>query len=122
MIPFGGGNRKRQGLIVELDAEAEVEKLKPICEVLDREPLLSEEMVDLALWIKERTFCTIFDVVRSMIPTGLYMRIRPVYRAAKQVPAEVLDDLDLEERAYVPPFCPLLKRGWTETGCSPSLA
>lgn len=98
MIPFGGGNRKRQGLIVELDAEAEVEKLKPICEVLDREPLLSEEMVDLALWIKERTFCTIFDVVRSMIPTGLYMRIRPVYRAAKQVPAEVLDDLDLEER------------------------
>ena len=36
MVPFGGGNRKRQGIVVELDAQAEVEKLKPVSAVLDR--------------------------------------------------------------------------------------
>lgn len=38
---------------------------------------LDGEMVDLALWLKERTFCTVFDAVRAMLPTGLYMRLRP---------------------------------------------
>lgn len=80
LVPFGGGNRKRQGVVVELGGEAEVAKLKPVFSVLDASPLLDDEMMDLALWIKERTFCTIFDVVRAMLPTGFSMRVRPVYR------------------------------------------
>lgn len=83
LVPFGGGNRKRQGVVVELGGEAEVAKLKPVFSVLDASPLLDDEMMDLALWIKERTFCTIFDVVRAMLPTGFSMRVRPVYRAAR---------------------------------------
>ena len=53
LVPFGGGNRKRQGVVVELDGEAEVAKLKPVFSVLDPKPLLDDEMMDLALWIKE---------------------------------------------------------------------
>ncbi len=82
LVPFGGGNRKRQGLVVGFSETAEVDRLKPIAAVLDREPLLSPEMLQLALWLRERTFCSAFDAVRAMLPTGLYMRIRPVYRLA----------------------------------------
>ena len=100
LVPFGGGNQRRQGIIVSLDGEAEVEKLKPILAVLDRAPLLSGEMLELALWLKERTFCTVYDAVRAMIPTGLYMKIRPVYRAAQPLPAD-LESLDIEERRLI---------------------
>mgnify|MGYP002646568843 FL=1 len=97
LVPFGGGNRKRQGVVVELDGEAEVAKLKPVFSVLDPKPLLDDEMMDLALWIKERTFCTVFDVVRAMLPTGFSMKIRPVYRARVLEPDEA-DTLPLEEK------------------------
>ena len=96
LVPFGGGNRKRQGVVVELGGEAEVAKLKPVFSVLDASPLLDDEMMDLVLWIKERTFCTIFDVVRAMLPTGFSMRVRPVYRAASDA-AEQAAELPLEE-------------------------
>ena len=36
LVPFGGGNRKRQGLIVGFSESAEVERLKPIAAVLDK--------------------------------------------------------------------------------------
>ena len=99
LVPFGGGNRKRQGIVVELDAQAEVSKLKPVCEVLDAVPLLDDEMMDLALWIKERTFSPLFDVVRTMLPTGLYMRVKPSYRAVVSPPLEAMEKLDRLENA-----------------------
>ena len=93
LVPFGGGNRKRQGIVVAYDVPAELPKLKPICAVLDPQPLLDDEMMDLALWMKERTFCTVFDAVRAMLPTGLYMRIKPIYKTAsagrRTVPAGI---------------------------------
>lgn len=98
VVPFGGGNRKRQGIVVELDGTAEVERLKPVSEVLDRTPLLDSELMDLALWLRERTFCTVFEAVRAMLPTGLGMRVRPCYRLVESPPAEVLETLSTEEK------------------------
>ncbi len=78
LVPFGRGNKPRQGLVMSLSDEEPSVKLKSLTAVLDPEPLLSEEMLHLAVWLKERTFCTLFDAVRTMLPTGLYLRIRPV--------------------------------------------
>ena len=52
-------------------------------------------MLELALWIRDRTFCCLFDAVRAMLPTGLYMRIRPVYHL---VPGVSLEACSPEER------------------------
>ncbi|MCL2488141.1 MAG: DEAD/DEAH box helicase family protein, partial [Oscillospiraceae bacterium] len=108
LVPFGGGNRRRQGIVTaveaapigapEADAASAGKKLKLINMVLDKTPLLDDEMMDLALWLKERTFCTVFDVIRSMLPTGLYMRIKPVFRAADAVPDDVMESLSTEEK------------------------
>jgi len=72
--------------------------------VLDSEPLLSPEMVALAQFMQERTFCTLFDAVRAMLPTGLYMQVKTVLRPAVDVPPEILETLSPNERqmlAYV---------------------
>lgn len=82
LVPFGKGNRCRQGIVMALDrvSEQEAVSLKPIAALLDRQPLLNQELLDLALFLKERTFCTLFDAVRAMVPTGLCMHVKPVYR------------------------------------------
>ncbi len=100
LVPFGGGNRQRQGIVVRTDTAEDTARLKPIAQVLEREPLLDGEMMDLALWLKERTFCTVFDAVRAMLPTGLYMRLRPMLRLAPKA-KDRLEEMTPEERQIV---------------------
>lgn len=98
MVPFGGGNRKRQGIVIDYDVAPDVSKLKPVFSVLDKQTLLNDEMIDLALWLKERTFCSVFDAVKAMLPTGLSLRIKPIYKVAEPCSTD-LEQLTREERA-----------------------
>lgn len=100
-VPFGGGNRRRQAVVVEVDAQAEVAKLKPVYAVLDRTPLLNDELMDLALWLKERTFCTVFDAVRTMLPTGFSMRLTPTYQVSPAVDTLPEGALSVEEKRLI---------------------
>lgn len=68
-IPFGKGNVKREGIIVRL-YKAINSELKEIISIVGDKPVLSEEMVSLALWLKERCFCTTYDCLRQMLPRG----------------------------------------------------
>ena len=102
LVPFGGGNRKTQGIVLRLPDAAQLPKLKPIAAVLDAEPLLDAEMLELANWLRERTFCTLFEAVRTMLPTGLYMKLRPTYRLGHQAPSrELLTHLPAAERCLL---------------------
>lgn len=69
-IPFGGGNRVRSGVVLKLYTAIN-SNLKEIISVLDSAPILSQEMVLLALWLKERCFCTTYDCLRQMLPRSL---------------------------------------------------
>ncbi len=68
-IPFGNGNRLRDGIIVKLYSGIN-SKLKEIASITDSKPCLDEEMISLALWLKERCFCTTYDCLRQMLPRG----------------------------------------------------
>ena len=66
-VPFGRSNIKRHGIVVKL-FYAVNSQLKEICSVDEKTVPLSEEMVSLALWLKERCFCTTYDCLRQMLP------------------------------------------------------
>lgn len=97
VIPFGTGNRKRQGMILSVTTTSDFEKLKPINSVLDNDPLLSEEMLKLAAWLKERTFCTYFDVFHLMIPAGINMQMVSAYRLCEDIDCDNLSLTDDEK-------------------------
>lgn len=78
MVPFGTGNRERVGVIFSLGGTYDP-RIKEITAVLDREPILSQDMLELAMWIKNRYYCTIFEAVKLMIPTGLHFKLRNSY-------------------------------------------
>lgn len=85
LVPFGTHNAGRQGMILEqLEREPpEGVKLKPILSVLDEDPLLTEEALRMVPWLKEHTFCTLFEAVRLFLPIGILMKLRTEYSLSK---------------------------------------
>jgi len=56
--------------------------------VLDEEPVLSEEMLKLALWMRDRFFCTVYEAVKAMLPVGLWYSLNSLCRVADWVSKE----------------------------------
>ena len=71
-VPFGRGNRSCEGVVLALVDTSGLASLKAILAVLDKEKVLSEAQVKLALFMRERFFCTVYDAVRAMLPAGLW--------------------------------------------------
>ena len=85
MVPFGRGNRRCEGFVLSVGCEAPGRELKPIASVLDASPVLSGEQLKLALWMRERYFCTVFEAARAMLPAGLWYAVEPGYALADGV-------------------------------------
>ncbi len=99
LVPFGRGNKKRQGIILSLFNSSQ-ENLKSVISVIDKEPVLTEEMLDLAVFMKEHYFCTLYDAVRTMLPAGINYRLSTVYgvKSTKDFSAEF--ETDEQRRIY----------------------
>ncbi len=82
LVPFGIGNKKRQGIVLQTASTFNYEKIKTIFAVLDKAPLLSEEMINLAKFMKQKYFCTFFDAAKLMIPSGLNFKLFEKYKLA----------------------------------------
>lgn len=68
-VPFQ--NRKLVGYVVGFSPEAEVKDVKEIMGVIDKEPILSEEMLFLTKWIKNNYFCSWGEAIGAAIPGGI---------------------------------------------------
>ncbi len=101
LVPFGKGNSLRQAFIFDIvDAtEDRVEGgLKFIHSVLDSVPILSDELILLSRWIKERCFCTYFTAAKALLPGGMCLKTEKVYTCAKDIAPEVFDTLDSDSK------------------------
>nr|WP_316616942.1 primosomal protein N' [uncultured Ruminococcus sp.] len=92
LIPFGRGNRRRQGIVTGLYYIEPDEKLKELLSVLDTEPVLSEELLGVARFMKERYFCTFYDAVKTMLPAGINYRLSTVYSVRAEDGGTILDE------------------------------
>ena len=77
LVPFGSGNRGTDGMVLSLTLEEDHKPgRKDIQALLDDTPVLSPLGIRLALWMRERYFCTVYDCVKAMLPAGLYFSLR----------------------------------------------
>ena len=97
-VPFGIGNRKRIGIITRLTDSTQGKRIKSISAVLDEAPLLSNEMMSLARWISEQTFCTYYEAVKAMLPAGINHKIIRSFCAVPGVDESVIASLDSDEK------------------------
>ena len=73
-VPFSRGNRQTEGVVLAMADGSKYETLKPILAVLDDKPVLTEEQLRLALFMRERFFCTVYDAVKAILPAGLWFQ------------------------------------------------
>ncbi|WP_413084039.1 primosomal protein N' [Treponema sp.] len=70
------GNRRLTGIIVKLfdelpkDLPYDASKIRPIIRVLDEEPLLTSELINLGIWMSNYYLTPIGEILNSMIPSG----------------------------------------------------
>ncbi len=95
LVPFGRGDKKRSGVIFSLSEREYDGRLKEIYSAADDGISLDSEMLRLAEWLKETTFCTYYDAVRTMLPAGLVLKYEQKYALAENYTADGLAENEL---------------------------
>lgn len=70
-VPFGPRNVLAFVVALKDHTDVPLNKLKPISKILDIEPVLTKEMLELAKWLKEETICYEIDALQVMLPSAL---------------------------------------------------
>ena len=104
LAPFGRGNRVSEGVVLTLGQGVPDKPIKPIRSLVDREPVITEREIRLALWMRERYFCTFYDAIRTILPAAVWYS----YREMWSLTGEPLPE-DLSEREAA--ACRLLQDG-----------
>jgi primosomal protein N' (replication factor Y) len=70
-VNFGRNKHMIDALIVSVDSSCSLleSKIKPIIDILDDAPVVSDEMIKLIFWIRERYICKYSDAIRLLIPS-----------------------------------------------------
>lgn len=98
LVPFGKGNLKKQGIVFEV-LEEEIKDLKKIMSLIDSEPVLNDEMLSMCEFMHNSVFCTYYDAVHTMIPTGLGYKLIDYYSANEEFSTALLTD-ESEKEIY----------------------
>lgn len=72
IVPFSRGNRRAEGVVLGVSDHSDYDKPKSILALLDEAPVLTDDQIKLALWMRERFFCTVYEAVRAILPAGLW--------------------------------------------------
>ena len=68
-VPFGP--RKLLGFVVKLKESSEFKSLKNISGLLDMEPALNEELLELGHWLADETMCFKISAFQAMLPAAM---------------------------------------------------
>lgn len=100
LVPFGRGNRLSQGMVFSVSRESNV-NCKQVISVLDEQPLLNEEGFAIVEFMNDTTFCTYYDAVRCLIPSGLSVVARESFTVCKDFSRGILPNLESDEQALM---------------------
>lgn len=92
LVPFRG--KQTSGVIVARTSEyTGSARVRPIIEVLDDEPSLTAELLELTRWISDYYVCGWGEAIRAVLPPGTDVRSRTIVRLLSRP-----DDITGEER------------------------
>jgi primosomal protein N' (replication factor Y) (superfamily II helicase) len=80
IVPFR--NEKLTGIVTRVHEEPPPVEAKPIVAVLDAEPLLAPDLMELAAWIASYYIAPLGEVFRSMLPLMAEVKHQTLYRIA----------------------------------------
>ncbi len=75
LVPFGKGNTRKIGVVMRL-TDGDDSGLKTVSSLADSESVLSEELIRLAFYLHDNTFCTYFEAVKAMLPPAMNVIVK----------------------------------------------
>ncbi len=90
MVPFG--KKYKIGYIVECPESTTLPALKPVKDVLDPEPIFTEDMLKLCRWIAEYYMAPLGEVLRSATPAGLIGESKRTVRLEKEPSHNLIEE------------------------------
>ncbi len=79
LVPFGRGNSRRIGVVMRL-THGGGSGLKTVVSLIDSEPVISEELIKIAFYLHDNTFCTYFEAVKVMLPPAMNVIVKEKFR------------------------------------------
>jgi len=72
IVPFG--NQTKQGIIFGASDTSDLDSVRDVLELTDSNPLIDPIRLELARWISQQYFCTLFQACSLMLPPGARKR------------------------------------------------
>lgn len=88
IVPFGP--RKVQGFVIDFATKSEFSRLKKITELLDFEPVLTKELLELGTHLSEETLCFLMTAYQAMLPAALKVKVKKTIFLKEKVDVHVL--------------------------------
>ncbi len=79
VVPFGGGNVAKTAVIVSVSETSSFEKTKPVLGIPDSNFYLKKDLLDICIFLRENCFCTFGEAVRTVMPTGISVKVDEYY-------------------------------------------
>ncbi|MHB9781811.1 primosomal protein N' [Streptococcus sp. 10F2] len=93
-VPFGLGNRLIQGVVIAKDVPATQEyEIKDIVEVLDEEPVLTEEQLWLVEQLRHQVFSFKIQLLKTMMPSLLQSQYDKYYQPIEGLAPDIRERL-----------------------------
>ena len=95
MVPFGRSkSARRQGVVFGFTECQQGIKYKDIITILDDEAFFSKENLEIAEFLRDRTFCTYFEGIKVQFPAGYGYKTDVKYLAVATTEAVKLTDTE----------------------------
>lgn len=76
VVPFGRSNKAIKGVVVSiLDSFDGKYKLKKVIDIIDDKPLISRELIELSMWMRDEYLSSSIDCFKQIFPPGDFKKI-----------------------------------------------
>ncbi len=81
VVPFGKGNKSKVGFVCQLIDSFETDyELKDIIDVIDNEPIVSNELIELAFFMQKKYMSSLNKSIKQILPPGKIDLINVYYK------------------------------------------
>lgn len=85
VVPFGRGNKLIKGLVIGIEEDLDPDyKVKSIIDVLDDKPIISKNLINLSLWIKDKYLASYIDSFQPSLPPGDFKEVNTYVELIEQ--------------------------------------
>lgn len=93
IVPFGNGNKKTIGIVINKSNEEFDYDIKEISEIIDSKPIINEELINLAFYMIKNNLSDYSSAINTILPPGSIDKVKEYYQINdKSIESDKIDE------------------------------